>query len=118
MHLTFEWQADVCIACPQGGLGFAEAALAQQALERAIAAAGPTLRGLVMDCTALDAISSAGLRVWLLIARAAKSASLLFVVCSLHDTAAEVFAISGFNTLIPAYADRAAALAAIQATAA
>ena len=118
MHLTFEWHADTCIACPQGRLGFAEAALAQQALEQAIAAAGPMLRALVMDCAALDAMSSAGLRVWLLIARAAHAASLLFVVCSLHGTAAEVFVISGFATLILAYADRAAALAAIQATAA
>ena len=99
-------------------MGFAEVALAQQALEHAIAAAGPALRGLVMDCAALDAISRAGLRVWLLIARVANAASLLFVVCSLHDTAAEVCAISGFNALIPAYADRATALAAIQATAA
>lgn len=116
--MGFELHGQIGIASPQGRLGFAEAALAQQALQQAIAGVGPLVRGLVIDGRALRSIASAGLRVWLLSARAARAAGLVFGICSLQDPVAEVFASSGLNLLIPTYAERAAAWAACQLAAA
>ena len=68
---------------------------------------------LILDMQSLSYISSAGLRVILIVAKKLQSRGGKFVVCSLSDSISEVFEISGFNRIIPTLATRSEALAAL-----
>ena len=52
---------------------------------------------IVIDGSELTYLSSAGLRVFLTLAKDARAASVPLVVAALHPAAAEVFEISGFT---------------------
>ncbi len=69
-------------------------------------------RRLVVDFSRLDFISSSGLRVLLIAAKALKAAGGKIVLCSMKDHIEEVFQISGFSQIIPIKASREAALSA------
>lgn len=71
-------------------------------------------QALILDFEALSYISSAGLRVILLTAKSLQRLEREFVVCSLSDTIAELFKISGFDKLIQVQGTRAEALATVQ----
>ncbi|HUH59408.1 MAG TPA: STAS domain-containing protein [Candidimonas sp.] len=64
----------------------------------------------VLDMSRLDYISSAGLRVVLLLAKRLKQNSGRLVLCSLQSHVHEVFDISGFLAILTVVDDRAAAL--------
>ena len=68
--------------------------------------------GMILDLEDLSYISSAGLRVILLVAKQLQGKSAKFGVCSLPDSISEVFQISGFDKIIPTYAAQADALSA------
>ena len=68
---------------------------------------------VVMDLEGLSYISSAGLRVILLIAKTLRKRNAELMLCSLSDPIREVFEISGFDKIIPVHASRADALATI-----
>jgi anti-sigma B factor antagonist len=55
----------------------------------------------LIDCTHLDYISSAGLRVLLMAAKKLKNKSGKIVIASLKDHIKEVFDIAGFSTIFP-----------------
>jgi anti-sigma B factor antagonist len=102
------------LVIPEGRLDFGAAGSFQQHLEQAIAAAGgPAGKagGVIVDCAALDYVSSAGLRVFLQAARAAQRAGTTFALCALTPAVREVFELSGFSRVIAVHADRNAALA-------
>ncbi len=69
-------------------------------------------RHLVIDFSHLNFISSAGLRVLLIAAKALQSGGGKLVLCSMKNHIEEVFRISGFNQVIPIKDSRDAALAA------
>ena len=75
---------------------------------------GEKLTGLVLDLDLehLSYISSAGLRVILLVAQQLQGRAVKFSVCSLPESVREVFQISGFDQIISTYATRASALSA------
>lgn len=110
MDMNTENVDGITVALPSGRLDFGAAAAFQQQLEQAVAAKP---RGLVVDCSSLDYVSSAGLRVFLVAARAAKAASVGFAVSSLKPAVKEVFDLTGFGNVITLCADRAAAVAAL-----
>lgn len=66
---------------------------------------------MVLDCTDLEYISSAGLRVILMGAKKAKLAGGQLVLCGLRESIREVLAISGFLTILSVRESRAEALA-------
>lgn len=99
------------VVIPEGRLDFAAAGGFQAQLEQVLAVAGSNPAGVIIDCAALDYVSSAGLRVFLLAARASQRAGLAFAICALKPAVREVFDVSGFSRVIAVYADRAAALA-------
>lgn len=100
------------LVIPEGRLDFSAAAPFQQHLEQALAAAPKAAAGaVIVDCGALDYVSSAGLRVFLQIARASQRAGIAFALSTLQPAVREVFELSGFSRMIPVHADRAAALA-------
>jgi anti-sigma B factor antagonist len=99
------------VAIPEGRLDFGAAAGFQAQLEQVLAGAGSKPGSVIIDCAGLDYVSSAGLRVFLLAARASQRAGLAFAICALTPAVREVFDVSGFSRVIAVYADRATALA-------
>lgn len=67
---------------------------------------------VILDLEGLSYISSAGLRVFLLVARDVKRRSRRFSVCSLSESIDKVFTISGFDKVIQAHGSQAEARAA------
>ena len=59
---------------------------------------------VVVDFSALDYLSSAGLRVLLILAKRAKSAGGALVFCSVGNTVKDVIEVSGFGSLLGIYA--------------
>ncbi|MEN9705639.1 MAG: anti-anti-sigma regulatory factor [Pseudomonadota bacterium] len=108
MQVTFESVGATTVATATGRLDFGAATAFQQQLEQAIAAKPGRL---VVDCAALDYVSSAGLRSFLVAARASKAAGTSFLACGLQPSVKEVFEISGFSRIIEILPDRAAATA-------
>ena len=110
MDITTRTQNGVTLVGFAGSLDSNTSPQAQQALDGMLAAG---TRKLAVDCTALDYISSAGLRVLLGMAKrlggagAGGGAVRLF---GLNETVREVFDISGFSTILAVFATEADAL--------
>lgn len=68
---------------------------------------------VVADLGAVRYVSSAGLRVLLKAAKEAKAAAAGFAVCGMQAAVREVFEVSGFDKIIQAFPDRAAAAATL-----
>ena len=98
----------IVLAAPEGRLDTAAAPAVE---ERLVALVGAS--SVVLDLADVRFVSSAGLRVLLLAAKAAKAAGRGIAVCALQPGVREVFEISGFDRIIPAYATREQALAAL-----
>lgn len=110
LHITIDLVGSSTVLCPAGRLDFAASPAFQHALEQAVSGGGTAPAAVIVDCARLDYVSSAGLRAFLLGARAAKAAGVRFAVCALQPVVAEVFSVSGFNKIIEQFADRDAAL--------
>lgn len=67
-------------------------------------------KNLLVDFSALDYISSAGLRVMLMAAKKSKAAGGKLVLASLTDNVQEVFDIAGFSGIFPIFADQEEAI--------
>jgi anti-sigma B factor antagonist len=109
MEITTSTRNGVTLVVIAGSLDSNTSPQAQQALDGTIAGGA---RKMVLDCTALDYISSAGLRVLLGTAKRLSGAGgggalRLF---GLNETVREVFDISGFSTILAVYAKEADAL--------
>ena len=68
---------------------------------------GEETSGLVLNLGELSYISSAGLWVILLTSRKLRNRNGLLSVCSLSTSVGEVFAISGFDKIIPTHSAQA-----------
>ena len=69
---------------------------------------------LILDFERVFFISSAGLRISLIISRKFNESGKKFGVCALSDPIRNVLAISGFDQIIPIYDSRAAAINAFE----
>jgi stage II sporulation protein AA (anti-sigma F factor antagonist) len=69
------------------------------------------IKRLLLDFSALDYISSAGLRMVLVVAKRIKKEGGLLVLCGMQPHVHEVFDISGFLAILNVEPNRAAALA-------
>jgi anti-anti-sigma factor len=78
------------------------------------AALGDEPPHLAIDFTELDYISSAGLRVLLILARRVQQMQGKIALFGLLDNVREVFSVSGFDRIFAIAADRAAAIATIR----
>ena len=111
MAVTIERQGNTIIAQVSGRVDGTNAAEFQDDL---IPATDGTNQSVVLDIGGLSYISSAGLRVILLIARTLRSKDATLVVCSPTDSIREIFEISGFSQIIPLHNSQAEAVAAIE----
>lgn len=100
MNVTIEQQGTTTVVRPAGRLDFGASAGFQEELGAAIAGGGSPPARVVIDASALEYVSSAGLRAFLVGARAAKNTGASLLVCCLLPTVREVFQVSGFDRLI------------------
>ena len=107
MDITTRTQADVTLVAIAGNLDSNTSPQAQQALDAILASGG---RKVAIDCTALDYISSAGLRVLLGTVKRLSGAGGALRLFGLNETVREVFQISGFSTILAVFATEADAL--------
>jgi len=69
---------------------------------------------MLIDFSELQYVSSAGLRIVLIAAKKLKATGGKLALCSLSESIAEVFNISGFSSILNIQPDQAAALAALR----
>ena len=101
----------IAVATPAGRLDHSAAGEFEQFL---LPLAGETqTNGLVIDFAAVDYISSVGLRVLMLTAKAARTRKLRIAAVSLQPIVAEVFAISRFDSVFELFPTLRDALAAM-----
>ena len=108
MTITTETTASATIVSLQGQINSANAT-AMEAQVLAIVDGGA--RNLVFDFSALDYISSAGLRLVLVLAKRLKQERGRLVLCAMQPHVHEVFDISGFLAILDVQATRQEALA-------
>ncbi len=111
MEFAHENAGDVVVAKLAGRLDSQSATPAEEQLTGLIGTAAPRL---VIDLSNLEYISSAGLRVLLLVARKVQQAQGKMAVFGLASGVREVFSISGFDTIFTVRDDAAAALEAVR----
>lgn len=111
MEFAHENAGDVVVAKLAGRLDSLSAPSAEEQLMRLIGSAAPRL---AIDLSNLEYISSAGLRVLLLIARKVQQAHGKLALFGLAPGVREVFSISGFDTIFTVRDDADAAIAAVR----
>lgn len=112
MDITTRTQNGVTLVGFAGSLDSNTSPKAQQALDGILAAGA---RKMAVDCTALDYISSAGLRVLLGTAKRLSGAGGTLRLFGLNETVREVFDISGFSAILTVCATEGDALKGLQA---
>lgn len=107
MNVTFESIGSATVIDLFGRLDSANAATVEaELLARLAAEAG----GVVIDFTRLDYISSAGLRIVLVIAKRMKQGSRRLVLTGFQPNIKDVFEISGFLNILDVASSRADAV--------
>lgn len=71
---------------------------------------------LLLDFEKVSFISSAGLRICLILAKKLASSGQSFAICSLSEFNREVVAVSGFDQLISVHSTTEVALSSLQST--
>ena len=60
-------------------------------------------RSLILDLSDLDFVSSAGLRVFLILAKLLKKDDGTLALCSMNSTVSQVFEVTGLSSILPTY---------------
>ena len=110
MDIKTESSNGTLIAKAEGRIDGVNARDFEEAMKAAISSEYSTV---IIDLEGLSYISSAGLRVILLIAKTLRKRNAELVLCSLSNPIREVFEISGFDKIIPVHASREQALASV-----
>ncbi len=111
MEFAQEWLGDVLIVKLTGRLDSGTAPPAEESFARVLASGTPRL---AIDMSQLEYISSAGLRVLLVVSKKVQQAQGKMVLFGLVPNVREVFSISGFDRIFSIQADQAAAVAAMR----
>ncbi|MCH2221100.1 MAG: STAS domain-containing protein [Dechloromonas sp.] len=115
MNLPTREQAGVLIVSVSGRTDHTASEEFTLALEPLLARLAKGQPALLLDFSAVDYISSAGLRVLMMASRRAKAQQGIFAIAALQPLVQEVFAISRFNLIVPCYASVDAACKVIGA---
>ena len=108
--MNTERKDGVLIAKPEGRIDGVNARDFHDALSEAI---GSDSNPVIVDLAAINYISSAGLRTFLLVAKTLQQRSAQFALCSLSEPIREIFEISGFDKIIAIHDSEEQALAAL-----
>jgi len=101
----------VVIVAPSGQL---DSRAAPEFEREVLKAVGKGKRALLFDCTALEYVASAGLRVVIMVGKRLQADGGAFALCGLNEGVRQVFDVAGFSRLFPIHADRPAAVAALE----
>ena len=110
MAVTIETRGTALVAVASGRIDSANASQFQEELSVVNDGSGS---GVILDLGGLSYISSAGLRVILMVAKTLRSTNTNFVVCSPSDAIREIFEISGFSQIIPIHNSQDEALSVV-----
>jgi len=110
MNTTFDSVDGALLAQPGGRIDSNTAGQFEQELLTRIEAGEARV---VLDFSALDYISSAGLRVVLMAAKRTQAAQGALALCGLNESIREVFEISGFLSILTVCEGRDEALLAV-----
>ena len=110
MDIKTERADGALIAKAEGRIDGVNARDFEEAMKAAISSEDSVV---VIDLENLSYISSAGLRVILLIAKTLRKRNAELMLCSLSDPIREVFEISGFDKIIPVHQSREQALSTL-----
>lgn len=111
MDIVQDRDGEVVIVKLKGRLDSSAAAGAEAGFAAVLAGEPPHL---AVDFTELDYISSAGLRVLLILAKRVQQMQGKIALFGLRDNVREVFSVSGFDRIFAIAADRAAVVAAVR----
>ena len=109
MEIREEARGNVCLLTVSGRLDSSSAA----SLEAVLPARIQTHERVLLDLSGVAYVSSAGLRVFLIGAKAARAAGHRLALAGLSDSVREVFDISGFTALFTLAPDVDAAISAL-----
>src|SRR5262245_38126842 len=107
MNITEDKRGDVLLLGIEGRL---DASTANKLEEKLLASIDAGERRLALDCSQLDYISSAGLRVLRLAVKRVNRSNGKIVLYALKDQIKEVFDIAGFSPLFPFFTTQEEAL--------
>jgi anti-sigma B factor antagonist len=107
MDITEDKRGDVMLLGLKGRL---DASTANRLEEKLLASIDGGERRLALNCSQLDYISSAGLRVLLLAMKRLRNVNGTIVLYALKDQVKEVFDIAGFSSLFPSFTTQEDAL--------
>ncbi len=110
MEISTERKGNVLVVTTEERIDGINARAFQDALQAAI---DDDDRVVILDLRQLTYISSAGLRVILLVARTLQRQDGNLAVCSLSGPVLEVFQISGFDQIIQTYDSQEEAISAL-----
>ncbi len=110
MNVEAQRQGESLVLITEGRVDGANATDFQDALKGAIRESDTAV---VLDLENLTYISSAGLRVVLLVAKDLQRQGAKFAACSLLAPVKEVFVISGFDKIIPIHDSQEAAIGSL-----
>ena len=102
MHIREDLIEDICILTPEDRIDSTTCSVLEGALNERVDAGQTTL---VVDFNEVSFVSSAGLRVLLLIARKLNPQKGKLLICGLNETVHEVFEVSGFVRLFSIFSD-------------
>lgn len=111
MGITTAREGAHLIVGVEGRLDGTNAAEFQAVIEGSIQ---PSDRAVIVDMGRVQFIASAGLRTFLVVGRLLQKQNARLVACSLPGPVREVFAISGFSSIVPLYDSRADSLRALE----
>ena len=114
MAIQVKWERkdDILIAVLIGHIDSSNADRFQRVVESGIDSEDH--HALILDFERVFFISSAGMRISLILSRKFNESGKKFGVCTLSDPIRNVLAISGFDQIIPIYESRATAIDAFE----
>jgi anti-anti-sigma factor len=114
MTIDHSHEDGITIIAPHGRIDTTTSGAVEEAVTRAVDGGS---RDLLVDFAAVDYISSAGLRVFLVLAKRLKDQRGRLVLCGMPEPVRQVFHLAGFMPLFKVEPSRAAALTSFAAQA-
>ena len=110
MRIKWENTGDVAVARIEGRIDSVNTAEFQRVLESGL---DPTAKTVVIDFEKVAFMSSSGLRVVLMLAKQLRRRGAQAAVCSLPGPIREIFAVTGFDRVVPTHGSETQAIDAL-----
>ena len=108
MKISQKRLANSAVLRPEGRIDLSNADLFKDALLEAVAAAKAAV---VLDCSGVEYVSSAGLRSLMIASKAGEPRGVKLAVAAMQPIVSEIFAISRFHLVVPCFGTVREALA-------